>query len=65
MQAGRGLDVLAVGSDTSLLQRLMHYAGRLSPRLVEHRAANPLTAGLSKASNGTALINGKNMLPIS
>ena len=47
------LNLLAVGKDTLLLQRLLQYGASFSSRVVSHSSTQPLCASLTKDTHGT------------
>ncbi|XP_069956094.1 minichromosome maintenance domain-containing protein 2-like isoform X3 [Cherax quadricarinatus] len=57
-----GLAVLGVGSNTTLLLRLLWYAARYAPHAVLHSSLNALTASSMKDSEGNVWVQGGSLL---
>lgn len=55
------LDILAIGQDSLIIQRLLMYAGSFASRLVVYSTASNLFATVSRdlSGTGTYIINGK------
>ncbi len=53
MQESRGLDMLAVGSDTLVLDRLLKYGSTFASKHVIHTQGDPLTATVCKDRHGS------------
>ena len=59
LKESRGfLDLVAVGTDSNIIQRLLMYGASFAPRAVIHSGSQPLFASLSRES-GSYTIDGK------